>query len=163
SWPASWSRRRCGAHGAPSAREEASASTCGAPYGRTSATAPPSSRSRGGARASDPAGSSSCWTSRARCPLTHAPCSRSRTRLPMAAAGVAEGAARVEVFGGGPRLTHSPSALARRDPDEALRRAAESVVDWDGGTRIGDSVREYLRTWAWRGACRHAVVVLCSD
>src|SRR5262249_8274934 len=43
------------------------------------------------------------------------------------------------------------------------RQAAETVVDWEGGTRIGDSVREYLRTWAWRGACRHAVVVLCSD
>src|SRR5262249_60046582 len=47
--------------------------------------------------------------------------------------------------------------------DEALRQAAEAVVDWEGGTRIGESLREYLRTWAWRGGCRGAVVVVCSD
>jgi uncharacterized protein len=76
---------------------------------------------------------------------------------------VAHGPARVEVFCFGTRLTRVSGALARRDPDEALRRAAETVVDWEGGTRIGESVREYLRTWAWRGAYRGAVVVLCSD
>jgi uncharacterized protein with von Willebrand factor type A (vWA) domain len=76
---------------------------------------------------------------------------------------VAHGPARVEVFCFGTRLTRVSGALARRDPDEALRRAAETVVDWEGGTRIGESVREYLRAWAWRGGCRGAVVVLCSD
>jgi uncharacterized protein with von Willebrand factor type A (vWA) domain len=76
---------------------------------------------------------------------------------------VAHGPARVEVFCFGTRLTRVSGALARRDPDEALRRAAETVVDWEGGTRIGESVREYLRTWAWRGGFRGAVVVLCSD
>jgi uncharacterized protein with von Willebrand factor type A (vWA) domain len=76
---------------------------------------------------------------------------------------VGRGPARVEVFCFGTRLTHVSGALAQRDPDAALRHAAEAVVDWDGGTRIGDSVREYLRSWAWRGACRGAVVVLCSD
>jgi uncharacterized protein with von Willebrand factor type A (vWA) domain len=88
--------------------------------------------------------------------------SYSRALLQFAYA-VAHGPARVEVFCFGTRLTHISGALARRDPDEALRQAAESVVDWEGGTRIGDSVREYLRSWAWRGACRGAVVVLCSD
>jgi uncharacterized protein with von Willebrand factor type A (vWA) domain len=76
---------------------------------------------------------------------------------------VAHGPARVEVFCFGTRLTRVSGALARRDPDEALRQAAETVLDWEGGTRIGESVREYLRTWAWRGAYRGAVVVLCSD
>jgi uncharacterized protein with von Willebrand factor type A (vWA) domain len=76
---------------------------------------------------------------------------------------IAQGPARVEVFCFGTRLTRISGALARRDPDEALRQAAEAVVDWEGGTRIGESVREYLRTWAWRGGCRGAVVVLCSD
>jgi uncharacterized protein len=76
---------------------------------------------------------------------------------------VAHGPARVEVFCFGTRLTRVSDALARRDPDEALRQAAETVVDWEGGTRIGESVREYLRSWAWRGGCRGAVVVLCSD
>jgi uncharacterized protein with von Willebrand factor type A (vWA) domain len=88
--------------------------------------------------------------------------SYSRALLQFAYA-VAHGPARVEVFCFGTRLTHISSALARRDPDEALRQAADAVVDWEGGTRIGDSMREYLRSWAWRGACRGAVVVVCSD
>jgi len=88
--------------------------------------------------------------------------SYSRALLQFAYA-VAHGPARVEVFCFGTRLTRVSGALARRDPDEALREAAETVVDWEGGTRIGDSVREYLRAWAWRGSCRGAVVVLCSD
>jgi uncharacterized protein with von Willebrand factor type A (vWA) domain len=76
---------------------------------------------------------------------------------------IAQGPGRVEVFCFGTRLTRVSSALARRDPDAALRQAAETVVDWEGGTRIGDSLREYLSTWAWRGGCRGAVVVICSD
>ncbi|HKA93519.1 MAG TPA: VWA domain-containing protein [Acidimicrobiia bacterium] len=76
---------------------------------------------------------------------------------------VTRGPGRVEVFCFGTRLTRVSSALARRDPDEALRQAAETVVDWEGGTRIGESLQEYLRTWAWRGGCRGAVVVICSD
>jgi uncharacterized protein with von Willebrand factor type A (vWA) domain len=76
---------------------------------------------------------------------------------------VIRGPGRVEVFCFGTRLTRVSSALARRDPDEALRQAAEAVVDWEGGTRIGESLHEYLRSWAWRGGCRGAVVVVCSD
>jgi len=76
---------------------------------------------------------------------------------------VTRGPGRVEVFCFGTRLTRVSSALARRDPDEALRQAAEAVVDWEGGTRIGESLLEYLRSWAWRGGCRGAVVVICSD
>ena len=50
-------------------------------------------------------------------------------------------------------------ALAAADAKEALRRAAEEVVDWNGGTRIGDAVRDLMRTNVVRGA----VVVICSD
>jgi uncharacterized protein with von Willebrand factor type A (vWA) domain len=88
--------------------------------------------------------------------------SYSRALLQFAYA-VARGPSRVEVFCFGTRLTRVSGALARRDPDEALHRAAETVVDWQGGTRIGESMREYLRTWAWRGGYRGAVVVVCSD
>jgi len=88
--------------------------------------------------------------------------SYSRALLQFAYA-VAGGSGRVEVFCFGTRLTRVSGALARRDPDEALRQAAEAVVDWEGGTRIGESMGEYLRTWAWRGGCRGAVVVVCSD
>lgn len=88
--------------------------------------------------------------------------SYSRALLQFAYA-VARGPGRVEVFCFGTRLTRVSGALARRDPDEALRRAAETVVDWQGGTRIGESIREYLRTWAWGGGFRGGVVVVCSD
>ncbi|MGH9027623.1 MAG: vWA domain-containing protein [Acidimicrobiia bacterium] len=76
---------------------------------------------------------------------------------------VQRGPSRVEVFCFGTRLTRVSSALAQRDPDVALARAAESVLDWDGGTRIGESIQEYLHTWARRARCRGAIVVICSD
>jgi uncharacterized protein len=69
----------------------------------------------------------------------------------------------VEVFCFGTRLTRITTQLAGRNPDHALAEAAEAVVDWDGGTRIGDSVRQLLREHGRRSGCRGAVVVICSD
>jgi len=66
---------------------------------------------------------------------------------------------RWEAFCFGTRLTRVTRALAAADPKEALRRAAEEVVDWNGGTRIGDAVRALTRTNVVRGS----VVVICSD
>jgi len=66
---------------------------------------------------------------------------------------------RWEAYCFGTRLTNVTRALSRVDTDEALRRAAEEVVDWNGGTRIGESVAALLRT----GAPRGALVVICSD
>lgn len=68
-----------------------------------------------------------------------------------------------EVFCFGTRLTRVTPALASRDPDDALAEAATAVVDWDGGTRIGESVRTFLHEHARRAGCRNAVVVICSD
>jgi uncharacterized protein with von Willebrand factor type A (vWA) domain len=70
---------------------------------------------------------------------------------------------RVEVFCFGTRLTRITRELDRRRPDEALDRAAEAVLDWDGGTRIGDSLDRFVRDHARHGRCRGAVVVICSD
>lgn len=72
-------------------------------------------------------------------------------------------ARRVEVFCFGTRLTRITRALDRRRPDDALRRATEAVVDWDGGTRIGASLDTFVRDWGRRGLCRGAVVIICSD
>jgi uncharacterized protein with von Willebrand factor type A (vWA) domain len=73
------------------------------------------------------------------------------------------GPARVEVFCFGTRLTRITRALDRRRPDDALRRATEAVVDWEGGTRIGDSLDTFVRDWGRRGLCRGGIVVICSD
>ncbi len=70
---------------------------------------------------------------------------------------------RVEVFCFGTRLTRITRALERRRPDEAMERAARSVFDWDGGTRIGASIDEFVRKWGRRGMSRGAIVVICSD
>ncbi len=70
---------------------------------------------------------------------------------------------KVEVFCFGTRLTCVTKMLQTRKPDEALERAAKLVVDWEGGTRIGDSLDKFVRQWARRGMCRGGVVVICSD
>jgi uncharacterized protein len=72
-------------------------------------------------------------------------------------------AGRVEVFCFGTRLTRVTGALASRRPDEALDRAARAAFDWDGGTRIGDSLTTFVRDWGRRGLCRGGIVVICSD
>ena len=72
-------------------------------------------------------------------------------------------ATRVEVFCFGTRLTRITRELEHRRPDEALARAAEAVVDWDGGTRIGESLAAFVRDWGRRGMSRGAIVVICSD
>ena len=69
----------------------------------------------------------------------------------------------VEVFALGTRLTRITRELTTHDPDEALARAAASVVDWDGGTRLGDGLRTFTTTWGVPGMARGAVVVVLSD
>jgi uncharacterized protein with von Willebrand factor type A (vWA) domain len=70
--------------------------------------------------------------------------------------------ARVEAFVFGTRLTRVTRDLDGRDPDRALRRAAERVSDWSGGTRIGASLAELNREHG-RRIGRGAVVVVLSD
>ena len=70
---------------------------------------------------------------------------------------------RVEVFCFGTRLTRVTRSLARRDPERAMREIGALVEDWEGGTRIGESLRVLLDGWSQRAALRGAVVVVCSD
>jgi uncharacterized protein len=70
---------------------------------------------------------------------------------------------RTEVFTMGTRLTRVTAAIRQSDPERALAALAEAVPDWSGGTRLGDSVREFLQTWGRRGLSRGCVVVIASD
>jgi uncharacterized protein len=70
---------------------------------------------------------------------------------------------RVEVFCFGTRLTRITKALERRRADDALEHAAKTVFDWEGGTRIGESIDAFVRDWGRRGVCRGGIVVICSD
>ncbi len=71
--------------------------------------------------------------------------------------------AKVDVFCFGTRLTRVTRSLDRRSPDDAMRLAGESVLDWDGGTRIGDSLKTFTRQARRSRLGRGAIVVICSD
>ena len=69
---------------------------------------------------------------------------------------------RVEAFAFGTRLTRITHELGGRDHDRALERAAEAVVDFSGGTRIGAALAALNRDHG-RRVGRGAVVVILSD
>jgi len=87
----------------------------------------------------------------------------SRALLQFAHSATRAGRVPTEVFCFGTRLTRVTHELRHHLTDQALDKAAESVVDWEGGTRIGESVGTFLRVWGRRGLARGAVVVICSD
>jgi uncharacterized protein with von Willebrand factor type A (vWA) domain len=68
-----------------------------------------------------------------------------------------------EVFTLGTRLTRVTRALRTRDPERALVAAGETVPDWAGGTRLGETLKAFLDRWGRRGVARGAVVVVFSD
>ena len=68
---------------------------------------------------------------------------------------------RVETFTFTTRLTRVTDLLRGPTYKGALRRLTE-VRDWSGGTRIGESIREFNQTWA-RLVDRRTIVLLLSD
>jgi len=70
---------------------------------------------------------------------------------------------RVEAFTIGTRLTRITRELSWHDPDAAISRAAESVADISGGTRLGDSLESFNDRFGVAGMARGAVVVILSD
>jgi uncharacterized protein with von Willebrand factor type A (vWA) domain len=69
----------------------------------------------------------------------------------------------VEVFAFGTRLTRITRELRVREAGAALRRVADRVVDWHGGTRIAASLHELRRRWLSRTVRGDAIVMLASD
>ena len=72
-------------------------------------------------------------------------------------------AIRTEAFVFATRLTRITRALQRRDVDAALTQVTARVVDWAGGTRIGECLHAFNRDWARRVLGRGAVVLVISD
>lgn len=73
------------------------------------------------------------------------------------------GRQKVEAFALGTRLTRITRELNSRDPDVALAAASERVIDWSGGTRLGDGLRSFNDEWGVRGLARNSIVVVLSD
>jgi uncharacterized protein with von Willebrand factor type A (vWA) domain len=69
----------------------------------------------------------------------------------------------VEVFTMGTRLTRVTRSLAIRDPERALCATANAIEDYSGGTRLGESLQDFLNHWGRRGTARGAVVAVFSD
>ncbi len=70
---------------------------------------------------------------------------------------------RTESFVFGTRLTRITHELRGRDPDLAIHRVSETVTDWSGGTRIGESLRTFNQRWARRVLRSSGVVIVVSD
>lgn len=72
-------------------------------------------------------------------------------------------AERVEAFTLGTRLTRITPALRLRHRDQALERAAGQVADWDGGTRLGEAMTQFLSVPRFVALARGALVAVVSD
>ena len=68
-----------------------------------------------------------------------------------------------EAFTLGTRLTRVTRELSERDGDSALARVSAVVDDWEGGTRLGANLKQFLDRYGQRGTARGAVVVVASD
>lgn len=68
-----------------------------------------------------------------------------------------------EAFVFATRLTRLTRALASRNPERAIQRAAAAAPDWSSGTRIGDALQAFNDRHGRRGMARGAVIVILSD
>ncbi|PKA39025.1 VWA domain-containing protein [Rhizobium sullae] len=70
---------------------------------------------------------------------------------------------RVHTFLFGTRLTNVTRQMRHKDADQALDECASAVKDWSGGTRIGETLKEFNRLWARRVLGQGALVLLITD
>ena len=78
-------------------------------------------------------------------------------------AGVVGAGIKAEAFVFATRLTRLTRDLAARDIVRALEEARASVPDWSGGTRIGQTLADFRKTYGRLGLARGAIVVVVSD
>jgi uncharacterized protein with von Willebrand factor type A (vWA) domain len=88
---------------------------------------------------------------------------QSRLLLRFIQALAASSRVKTESFVFGTRLTRVTRLLREKDRDAALRHVADTVTDWAGGTRIGDSFREFNQRWARRVLRSSGIVIVISD
>ncbi|MCX7566196.1 VWA domain-containing protein [Sulfitobacter sp. F26169L] len=73
------------------------------------------------------------------------------------------GWAQVHAFTFGTQLTNITRHLHTRDVDAALKAAGAQAQDWEGGTRIGQSLETFNRDWSRRVLGQGAIVLLITD
>jgi uncharacterized protein with von Willebrand factor type A (vWA) domain len=74
-----------------------------------------------------------------------------------------QGLDNVEVFVFSTRLTRITRELRKKNVDAAIEQVVNSVHDWSGGTRIGESIKAFNYEWSRRVLRSGATVVMISD
>jgi len=69
----------------------------------------------------------------------------------------------IETFVFSTRLTRITRQLRNRDIDQALKDVSQVVQDWAGGTRTGESLKDFNFNWGRRVLGRGAMVLIISD
>jgi uncharacterized protein with von Willebrand factor type A (vWA) domain len=70
---------------------------------------------------------------------------------------------RLEAFTFGTRLTRITRSMRLKRREQALQAAAETVSDFDGGTRIGDALAAFLAVPRFGSYARGAATLIVSD
>ena len=80
-----------------------------------------------------------------------------------AAVAISQARPGVETFCIGTRLTRVTENLYRHDPEVALSSLGQRVFDFDGGTRLGIGLAEFLSVANYAALVRGAIVIVISD
>jgi hypothetical protein len=70
---------------------------------------------------------------------------------------------RLEAFVFSTRLTRITRELHRRDPSAAIAAVSDSVHDWSGGTKIGESLHAFNKEWSRRVTRGGPIALIVSD
>ena len=70
---------------------------------------------------------------------------------------------RIETFVFGTRLTRLTMLLRKKNPDQVIDHLSSVIMDWSGGTRISESVKDFNYYWARRVRCQGSIVTIISD
>ncbi len=71
--------------------------------------------------------------------------------------------ASLHAFTFGTQLSNITRLLDQKDPDAALKAIGTQVQDWDGGTQIGASLKDFNYNWSRRVLGGDATVLLITD
>ena len=70
---------------------------------------------------------------------------------------------KIESFVFGTRMTRITHLLKHRDVDDAVTEVSKEVVDWAGGTKIGDAIKTFNFVWLRRVLRSRSIVLIISD
>jgi uncharacterized protein with von Willebrand factor type A (vWA) domain len=76
---------------------------------------------------------------------------------------MAQRSRQIETFVFGTRLTRVTPALRKKNVELVLSELSDTVLDWSGGTRIGQSLKEFNYHWSRRVGSQNSILVIISD